>query len=373
MRLCYLSNPNSIHTQRWVRYFAEQGNEVHLISTLETPSYNLEGVQLYQLTSPIRVKKVRVLGLAYRLRELLSKIQPDILHAHQISTYGWLGALSGYHPFIITVWGSDLLRKPQQSLIYRFLTGYALRKADYVTCVSENLAQKARAFRISEHKLEVAPWGVDTSIFHPVSDEKQAQLREKLGFSSDPLVLSLRPVRPVYNPLTVAKAIPLILQQVPQAKFIIRTYAYDRPLFDRFQAIVRQNEAEKAIRYVGNLPHDEAIAELYQVADVALSVPFSDGTPLSVLEALACGNALVLSDLPSLHEWVREKKEALFVSTEDVQSLADAVIRLLLDEPLRRRLKENALGMIQKRADSQVWMNRAANIYEELLVKDTLR
>ncbi|MBN1922877.1 MAG: glycosyltransferase family 4 protein [Anaerolineae bacterium] len=366
MKLCYLANPNSIHTQRWLRYFLEQGYDVHLISTSGVELSQLTGIKLHKMESPIHIQKIGVLGLAYRLRQLLKHIQPDILHAHQVSTYGWLGALSGYHPLIITAWGSDLLRKPQQSLMYRLLTGYALRRADYVTCVSEDLAQKARAFRMPETKIEVAPWGVDTSIFHPVSSERKTQVREKLGLVPGPLVLSLRPIRPIYNPLDIAEAIPLILKQIPETQFVIRTYACDSKLLARFQSIIERSQAEKAVHYIGELPDDRAIAELYQSADIAVSVPDSDGTPLSVLEALACGNALVVSNLPSLHEWVQDEKEALLVETGDVPTLASAITRLLRDQSLRWQLTQNALDMIARRADGRVWMKRAEGIYHDL-------
>jgi glycosyltransferase involved in cell wall biosynthesis len=201
--------------------------------------------------------------------------------------------------------------------------------------------------------------------FHPAPPDDT--LRQRFNLAAGPIVLSLRGIRPVYNPLDIARAIPLVLEQVPEAQFVIRTYNYDPGLLEQFQTIVHEMGATEAVHYVGRQSADREIAALNRLAEVAISVPSSDGTPISVLEALACGVALVVSDLPSLHEWVQDQREALFVPVGDVAALSGAIVRLLQDQSLRKTLSERGPQLIHERAESKVWMHHNEGIYQRLI------
>jgi glycosyltransferase involved in cell wall biosynthesis len=364
MRLCYIASW-SIHTRRWVRYFAEQGHEVHLFSIHQPREPLPPGVAVHDLTARCRVRRLRFVVWAWIVRRMVGQLQPDILHAHQVSGAGWLGAAAGYHPFVVTAWGSDLLLGARRSQVQRRLARWVLHSADYVTCVSQNLAEAALSLGADASHLEVAPWGVDTQVFFPPEDRKQVASR--LGLEPGRHILSPRALMPVYNPLDIARAIPLVVSQVPSARFIIRTHIYDPDLLASFQAIIHEAGCEDAVRYVGNLPDDRAIAELYRAAEVAVSIPSSDGTPSSVLEALACGAVPVVSDLPSLREWIDHGQEGLIVPAGDVLAVSDAIVRILADDRLCAQMRRQGRQMVERRADSRVWMRRSADLYRELL------
>jgi glycosyltransferase involved in cell wall biosynthesis len=364
VRLCFVANPESIHTQRWLRYFASQGHELHLIGEHATHYVPPAGVVLHDLTRLVNVRKLRYVAWGLAVRRLVREIRPDLLHAHQVTSAGWLGAAAGCHPFVVTAWGSDLLLGVRRSRAHRLLAQWVLRRADYVTCVSEELAHQARLLGADSACVEVVPWGVDTEVFRPAPPDDV--LRTRLGLGKGPIVLALRGIRPVYNPLDIARAIPHVLEQVPAAQFVIRTYSYDPALLEEFRGIVVGAGATHAVHYVGDLPDDSAIADLYRLADVALSVPSSDGTPQSVLEALGCGVVPVLSDLPALRTWVRHEGEGLFVPVGDVQGLAAAIVRLLRDPALRGQMREQGVALVARRADRRVWMEHSEGIYRRL-------
>jgi glycosyltransferase involved in cell wall biosynthesis len=367
MRLCYIGDPNCPHVRRWLRYFVRQGHEVYLIGERAMRYTPPPGVTFYDLAGQVNVRKLRYLAWGLAVRWLVRRLRPDILHAHQVASAGWLGAAAGWHPLVVTAFGSDLLLGAHRSQVQRLLARWVLRQADYVLCVSEELARQARLLGADPACLEVIYWGVDTEVFRPAPPDDT--LRARLGLGEGPVVLSLRAIWPVYNPLVIAKAIPLVRQRLPMVQFVVRTYSCDPLLLDEFRAIVEAAGAAPAVRYVGDLPDDQAIADLYRLADVAVSVPSSDGTPQSVLEALGCGVVPVLSDLPSLREWVRDEEEVLFVPVGDVQALATALVRLLHDSALRGRLREQGIALVSQRADSRAWMEHSENIYLRLLGK----
>jgi glycosyltransferase involved in cell wall biosynthesis len=362
MRLCLIANPNSMHTVRWVRYFAGRGHDVHLIGEKPLAVALPGGITFHDLTRRTNVRKLRYATWSRAVRRLVREVQPDVLHAHQVASAGWLGAATGYHPFLVTSWGSDLLLGARRSLVQRQLARWVLGRADYVTCVSQPLAEAAHALGVPAHKVEVVHWGVDTEVFHAGDASSDLSMTE----AAAPLVLSIRGMRSIYNPLVIAQAIPAVLAQRLDARFVIRTYSVDTDLLARFQDIIHQSGAAGAVEYVGDLPDDHAIADLYRQAAVAISVPFSDGTPQSVLEAMACGAAPVVSDLPSLRDWLRPDVEGLFVPVDDAGALAAAILRLLGDDILRRSVQAAAVRLVQERADSRLWMQRYEQIYQQL-------
>ena len=207
MRLCLIANPNSIHTQRWVRYFVERGHEVHLIGEKPLTGAPPQGARFYDLTQQSNLRKARYLVWSQAVRRLVRAIRPDVLHAHQVASAGWLGAAAGYHPFLVTSWGSDLLVGARRSAAQRQLARWVLRRADRITCVSQNLAQVALALGASPERVEVVPWGVDTGIFHPAPPGSLPV--------GPPIVFSIRAMRPLYNLMDIGRAIPLVLAQAP--------------------------------------------------------------------------------------------------------------------------------------------------------------
>jgi glycosyltransferase involved in cell wall biosynthesis len=356
MRLCLIANPNSIHTQRWVHYFADRAHDVHLIGEKALTVALPEGIAFYDLTRRTNVRKLRYVAWSRAVRQLLRQIRPDVLHAQQLASAGWLGAAAGYHPLLVTSWGSDLLLGAQRSTAQRLLARWVLARADYVTCVSSQLVDAAQALGAAAERIELTPWGVDTALFHSGA---APQYRP-------PVVLSIRGLKPIYNPLVIAQAIPAVLARRPDARFVIRTYSVDAELLAAFRDIVAQGGAAGAVEYVGDLPDDYAIADLYRQAVVVVSVPSSDGTPQSVLEAMACGAAPVVSNLPSLRNWVRHEQEGLTVPAGDANALAASILRLLDDDRLRQSVQAAAVRLVQERADSHLWMQRYEQIYLQL-------
>jgi len=110
MKICYIST-KSIHTRRWVEYFAEKGHEVHLI----TQEYdNYRGVKIH-VVKP-KASKLSPLFKAIVIRNLVKKIKPDILHVHQVVPFGLYGALSRFHPFVVSAWGSNVSKHTKSFL-----------------------------------------------------------------------------------------------------------------------------------------------------------------------------------------------------------------------------------------------------------------
>lgn len=364
MRLCLLANPNSVHVQRWATYFIEAGHEVHLIGEHTLSSRLPTGITFHDLTQLTNLRKLRYLRWALALRGLLDTIHPDVLHAHNVTSAGWLAAASGFHPLLVTSHGSDLMLLGQRSRLHTVLAKWVLHRADYVTCVSQVLEQKALQLGAPAKRLEVAHLGVDLSVFNPGKAEESWQSDGDI--KNEPVILSLRVIRRLYNPLDIAATIPLVLERLPQARFVFPTYNSDPQTLKQMKDLITSQKTGHAVDFIPALDGDSAIADLLRACDVAVSVPNSDGTPASVLEAMACQKAVILSDIPALHEWATHEKECLYVPPGDWQTLGQTILRLLDNVQLRRSLGENACKMVQTRADRRKCMQRYEQIYQNL-------
>jgi hypothetical protein len=136
MKICYLADARSNHTRRWVEYFAKE-HEVDLITLAYTRKedtavpeevYEKMGVRVHKVSKPMPF----LLFAPFKIRRLIKRIKPDIVHAHYVTQYGFCGAFSGFHPLAVSTWGSDVSEDPEKSKILRLLVKYALKKADLV-------------------------------------------------------------------------------------------------------------------------------------------------------------------------------------------------------------------------------------------------
>ncbi len=371
MRLCFIADGGSIHTQRWVNYFAAREHEVHLISSRFTEGY--EGfdsrIRMHQLASflPKLWKVSRYLNgivWSFQVRALIIRIKPDIVNAHYVGVPAYLAAASGFHPLVLTAWGSDILIDPKRNPIYRFFTRIALRKADYIICVSSVLKEEVARLASIEDKIRVIPMGVDAQKFGPKAKNKV--LLESLHVADSPVVISIRNLKPVYNVETLIRAIPMILQEIPKAKFIIGGEGQQRSFLE---STARALGVSDSVRFVGWIPHGELPKYLIS-SDVYVSTSLSDSLGVSNLEAMACGLPVVVGDLPAIREWTVDGDDGFIFPVKDHQALAKAVVRLLKDENLRRKVGEAARKVVTERAEYREQMAKVEAVYRESISSD---
>ena len=360
LRLAYLSIGRHIHTERWLTWFARRGHDVHLLTVQPGP---MPGVQVHDITTTVGAKPFRYAVSLVKVRLILGALQPDLLHTHFLTGYGYWGVFSGWRPFMLTVWGDDVYVTPHENLLKNRLARQALRKADYVTGDSEDIVRACVDLGADPHKVEVVQWGVDFTRFHGgVSGEA---VREKLGIPPDaPVVLSTRSfTQPYYNIDLVVDTAPRVRERFPAVHYIIAGNEGDDARFRERGEGVGMNDR---IHWVGRIPHAELPAYL-AASDVYLTIPSVDATAVSLLEAMACRSAVVATNLPSALEWVHPEETGLVVPPRDADALVEAICRYLENPDLRRRVGEAAEAVVRAKADHDRNMARVEDIYYELV------
>jgi glycosyltransferase involved in cell wall biosynthesis len=362
VRICYVADARSVHTQRWVRWFARR-HDVHLVRT--STSDALPEVAGPTLPGRSRWPGARLASSVLALREAVRDFRPNLLHAHYINEAGWLAAASLCRPFVLTAWGSDVYQAPRQSRLAAILNPWAARRADHVTCDSEDQSSRLKAWGVRADRLSVIGWGVDTASFRPGLD--RLRWRRRLGIPDTARVI-LSPRQWLSNS-NIPAAIHAHELLPPDVYLVLKRI----PRFEAEQAAeveqaVRDSVAAERIRTVSEVAEEE-LPTLYAAADCMVSLCRSDGTPMSVLEGMAVGLPVIAYRVPSLTEWVVPPGGATVASLAP-RELAGALGRFLSDPAARAEAAAHNVSVVARRASREREMERAEALYASLATKE---
>jgi glycosyltransferase involved in cell wall biosynthesis len=365
LRLAFIADASSIHTRRWLGFFAERGHEVHLLKPSKDPwGADLDPrIQVHQFMAwpvlPIRGLGSIVTGLA--LRRALLGIRPDVLHAHYLTRYGWAARLSGFHPYAITVWGSDVFVTPRNSSHALLWARRTLAEAALVTAVSNDLARGAIELGARPERTRIVQFGVDPQRFNPAPPPEA--LRTSLGLSGRRVILSPRGLRPMYRHDVAVRALALLPDDVD---LLLVDWQSDLEYRERLVRLAADLGLAARVHIVGAIDH-EALPDYYRLADVVVSLPTTDAFPVTALEAMACGTPIVMGEVPSAHEGLDGVDEGAIVPGDDPAAVAGAVLaRLTLQGPQLAALGANMRARAIERGDMHRSLIEVEGIYREL-------
>jgi glycosyltransferase involved in cell wall biosynthesis len=347
LRLAYLGDFDGAHTRRWLRVFVERGHDVHAISYYQ-PRAELPGMTLHVLRPasassgggarpasrslgsrlPVGLQRL-INGMRYSragLRRVVQNIAPDLLHAHYVVEHGYYGLFARYHPYVVSAWGSDLL-VDAYGINGLYFAKRALRAADLVTANDPALAMRAISLGVPRENVAVVPLGIDRLFL-----EGPPSVNARADDATPPTVISDRALEPVYNVDVVLRAFARVLPRRPDARFVV---AGDGSQRSRLEALARDLDLSVSVRFAGRL-EPAALRDALAAAHVYVSVPRSDSLSLSTKEAMAAGAYPVVSDLPSLGDWLDTPATGQRVPPGNVQRLADALYEVLQNNERRR-------------------------------------
>jgi len=292
-----------------------------------------------------------------------------VLHSHFVGINAWYGALSRFHPTVVTVMGGDILGedwKPGPDIRERWLTPLALRNADLITCWSNALIDVVRRYSGPDIPIEVVHGGVDLQRFS-FNGSRPQYLLDRLGLPHDArVILSPRLMRPLYNLDKIALAADAFCAAVPKTYFIFavlpeaKDELYEAQVLD----ILKRGSARDRVRFVGGIPHDE-MADYYRLADATVSIPSSDGTPMSVLESMACGTPVLVSRIPNYDShYIEDGKTVLMGDQRDSEAVAAALIKLLQDRSLAQSIAGEAMRRVIASASYESQMDKMNQLYD---------
>jgi len=324
---------------------------------------NPQSIPVYVLPQLTRTNfPNRYIPNIHKIIRILRNINPDFVHLHAQNYYSPAMILSGI-PFILTSWGTEVLTLPNENILIRILAKTATAKASKVTVDANCLRESWARMGVPKSKVEVIPFGVDLKIFNPQVDG--SEIRERLEIQNDDVIfISTRALRNHhYNVECFVKAIPLILKACNNAKFIIKGSG---PLEGYLRNLAKRLGVSEYVRFVGLVPHAE-IAKYLAAADIYVSTCFVDTTSVSLLEAMACGLAPIVTDIPGNREWIRNGENGLLFPPKNPMGLAEKAIQLIENEDLRKSFGKKCFQIVKQKASWEDCVSKMERVYQPLL------
>jgi len=199
---------------------------------------------------------------------------------------------------------------------------------------------------------------VQTGLFTP------ARFSEAWQESGPPTIINPRGFRAYVRNDVFFQAIPLVLARRPEAHFVCPAMAGEPAAHHWLRAL----QIEHAVDLLPKVSRP-AMAELFQTAQITVSPTHHDGTPNTLLEAMACGSFPIAGDIESLREWITPGENGLLVDPADPQALATAILAALDDPALRQKAAARNREMITGRAAHSTVMEQAEKFYEALIAR----
>ncbi len=375
LRIAVLGDFDGVHTRSWVRWFIERGHDVHCVSYY-APREPVEGATVHALHGDARSHRgtatpragtssrqpirglVRIAhALRYRragLGRVVRKIAPDVFHAHFVVEHGFYGAVAGFHPYVVTAWGSDVLVEPDRDPVSKLIAKWTLRRADAATSNNRYMADQMVALGAPREKVHVITLGADRYFLD--HRERSVNLRAPES-SRRSCVISTRAHEPLYNVSEIMDAFALVAGKCPDLRLVVAHGGSLTPELTR-----RAKTIGAPIDFPGFIEREAFRAALHD-AEVFVSVPSSDGTSVALLQAMAAGCFPIVSDLPTQRELIDDGVNGLPVPLHDVLALAGAIERALADPELRRRAADANRELVETRGLNENEMRRMEELY----------
>jgi glycosyltransferase involved in cell wall biosynthesis len=398
LRILFVADGRSPIALNWMNYFLDasggQDFEVHLVSTFpctmdaRLASFHLVPVAFSSvkktpapagLTAPGSAPKTqktgglwsaRAVGLrtavrqwlgpftlpraAHSLRCILAEVQPHLIHAMRIPYEGMLAAQAQpAAPLLVSIWGNDFTLHAPSTPWMRRETRRTLAAAAAIHADCHRDVRLAHAWGFPPHGLStVLPGagGVQLQWFYPAQEPVL-----------EPIILQPRGIRAYIDNEAFFRAAHQVLQHQPQARFLCPTMAGD----SQAQHWVNKWGLAGSVELLPHLTRSQ-MADLFRQARLVVSPATHDGTPNTLLEAMACGCLPVAGDLESLREWITPGVNGLLVDLHDPDSLAQAILVALQSPQLSAQARQINPALIASRAEYHLVMQKASEFYQAL-------
>lgn len=327
-KILLLSDASSEHTEKWAKGIVSKEFEVFVFSLIP-PKYdwhkNIPNLQVEYLnfSSGTILSKLRYLLALKRIKKTIKKFKPDILHAHYATSYGLLGALSGFKPFLISVWGSDVYDFPVKSIFHKKLLAYNLSKADKILSTSKCMAIETNKY--TSKTIAITPFGINTTAFKNIASNGKKELT----------IGTIKPIEIKYGTNDLIHVFKKLVTNNPtlHIKFMIVGVG---SIEQEMKHLAQELGIGDKLLFTGRVPFDE-IVKYHNLLDiyVALSIFDSESFGVATVEASACEKPVVVTDVSGFKEVVLDSQTGFIVPRKNIDQATNAIQKLIDNPQLR--------------------------------------
>lgn len=363
MKVLLLSDTYSEHTEKWALGLAGKGIHIGIFSFNKAGYewYNHKNITVFfepdkKINAESTLTKLSYLKYVTILKKIIKHFNPDILHAHYATSYGLIGALSGFKPFVLSVWGADVYDFPAKSKLHRRVFQYNLKKADLVLSTSHVMKEEIKKYT---HKdVVVTPFGVDTVKFSKRSSLEKIPGTVYIG--------TIKPIEEKYGIIYIIEAAGILIKKRTDLQF--KFYLIGGGELEYYKGIIKDKQLENYFEVTGRIAF-EKISDYHNMLDIFLNVSVDDSESFGVaaVEAMSCERPVVVTDVGGLKEVVNNGEFGIVVPKRNPEAIATAIEGILGDKEKAAQLGQKARQNVLKNYDWQNNLQLMIDEYNKLL------
>ncbi len=340
MKKLLVIGTDTIHTYNYIALIEDYFDDILLITDIIKKEEKVKAV-----AADFSLKPVNLFIIPKRIKKIVDDFKPDVVHIHQANSVAFFSLLSGVskkYPTVLTAWGSDILVVPKKSWLLKKMVQYNLNKAQYFTSDSHFMADEMMDLSSKVKKVLIANFGINVEV--------QDVPKENIIYSN-------RLHKPLYNIDKIIDSFADFSKEKEEWKLVIGATGEST---DALKSKVTEMKLDDKITFVGWV-NKEVNATWYSKAKIWASIPDSDATSISLLEAMACGCIPVVSDLPANQEWVQDNVNGIIVAKTE-ENFFQRALQIDAEKAIeinKKRIEKDGL----KSANKQKFIN----LYCEML------
>ncbi len=366
MKVLLLADTYSEHTEKWALGLAAHNIEVGLFSFNKAsyPWYqNQSNITLLfepntRLEATSSTKKIAYLRHVKHLKKVIASFKPDVLHAHYATSYGLVGALSKFHPYVISAWGTDVMKFPQKNVINKSILKYNLKKADAICATSYTIKDYLKP--VTDKHVHVVPFGINPEVF------KVKQV--KSVFNEKAFVFGfIKSFEKIYNIDVLIRCFAALKNKFPDHSIKLLLVGEGSEA-NFLKQLVKDLQIEQEVVFTGRIPFSE-IADYYNMMDVLVNISQYESFGVSVIEAMACEKPVIVTNTGGLKEIVENGNFGSLVELGDDAQLIREMEKYLLDENLTKRIGKQAREKVMTKYNWNDNILQMIDVYKNLVKK----
>lgn len=331
---------NSVHVSSYVENMKGISDEVYLLAEEKC---NFEVIKQEFQVDFRRLNPMAILANYKKTKQIIQQLSPAIIHIHQVNRLAFMVtriAAKLKIPVITTAWGSDVLIIPQKNKFFKFLVTRTLQRSKIVTADSHDMIAAMKKLVSSEKKYVHLQYGID--LVQPMTKEK--------------IIYSNRIHKPMYRIDQIIRYFEEMNKDFPDWKLVIGAVGSET---DTLKEQVLDARLQDKVSFVGWLEKAENHS-WYARSSMYISIPESDGTAVSLLEAMSAGCVPIVPDLAVSKEWIIDGDTGI-IEKAGKNPLREAMNIDPLDCAEKNRVK------VERDASRKVCMERFSQLYQNSL------
>lgn len=331
MKILYFTRKFGAHDSRWVRGLSMRAevSAVSLHDTIPPKVHTYLGSLLDGSADELCWAE-----LSTRFRTMCARFEPDLVVAGPLSDCGFIVANANIGcPWVAVSWAFDVFWESAHDVAAGERVRQSLLGCDGLLVDCDAVIRRcANLIGATPLRTYSMPWGLDPSEF--VRPWSRSGVRSELGWTDLKVLLCPRGFDEVYAPLDVIEAWRKLRPMRDRCRLVM---AGDGALRSKAEAIVRAFGLCESVSFIGKMNHSRML-QLYEAADLYISCARSDGTSISLLEAMACELPPIVTDVGGNREWIPSSKNGWVVASGAITEITAAIEEGFSLNPARREV-----------------------------------